>query len=160
MKRLVIFFVLMSMTCLLFGCAGSNSDGSSSSNQTATTQLADVGSPETSTRMVTDMVGRTVEIPTKVERIVPLANAPRMITYLGIANKAVAISGFNKDTVKPGTAYAYASKKYWADLPIVGTDGGGATDYYPEQIIAANPDIILCSYDKEQIGRASCRERG
>ncbi len=101
------------------------------------------------TREITDMTGRTVEIPVRVERIVPLANAPRMITYLGIADKAVAISGFNRDTVNPGTAYAYASKKYWADLPIVGTDSGGATDYYPEQIIAVNPDIILCSYDRE-----------
>jgi iron complex transport system substrate-binding protein len=29
------------------------------------------------------------------------------------------------------------------------TDAGGATDYYPEQIIAVHPDVILCSYNKE-----------
>jgi len=104
---------------------------------------------EATTRTITDMVGRTVEIPTTVEKICPLANTPRMLTYLGVADKAVAISGFSYDTVNPVTAYAYASKDYWKDLPVAGTDSGGATDYYPEVIIAADPDIILCCYDKE-----------
>ncbi len=34
------------------------------------------------TRIITDSIGRRVEVPLKVEKIVPLGNTPRMITYL------------------------------------------------------------------------------
>jgi len=98
------------------------------------------------TRMITDLVGREVEIPAKVESFVPLANTPRMITYLGLADKAVGIGGMDAENITPVTAYAYANKDLWADLPVVGTDAAGATDYYPEEIIRVNPDVILCSY--------------
>ena len=37
------------------------------------------------------MAGREVEIPTTVNTIIPLGNAPRMITYLGLGDKAVGI---------------------------------------------------------------------
>ncbi|NCC66666.1 MAG: hypothetical protein EOM14_00535 [Clostridia bacterium] len=138
MKKITVLILAVAIAvCMLGGCGGSTETPDAST------------SPEATTRTVTDMVGRTVEIPTTIEKICPLANTPRMITYLGLADKAVAISGFSYDTVSPVTAYAYASKDYWKDLPMAGTDGGGATDYYPEVIIAADPDIILCSYDKE-----------
>ncbi|WP_353852668.1 ABC transporter substrate-binding protein [Dehalobacter restrictus] len=101
------------------------------------------------TRTITDSVGRTVEIPATVEKIVPLGNTPRMITYLGLANKVVGLGGMAADKITPVTAYAYANKDLWANVPIVGTDAAGATDYYPEQIISVKPDVILCSYTKE-----------
>lgn len=104
---------------------------------------------EGSTRLITDMVGREVEIPSTVETIVPLANTPRMITYLGLAKKAVGIGGMDPAGITPVTAYAYADKDLWEDLPVVGTDAAGATDYYPEEIIKVDPDVILCSYNKE-----------
>jgi len=100
-------------------------------------------------RMITDSHGRVVEIPLKVEKIVPLGNTPRMITYLGLASKVVGIGGMDADKITPVTAYAYANKDLWAKVPTVGTDAAGATDYYPEQIISVNPDVILCSYTKE-----------
>jgi iron complex transport system substrate-binding protein len=37
----------------------------------------------------------------------------------------------------------------WADLPNVGTSAGGVDDYYPEEIIRIDPDVILCTYPKE-----------
>ncbi len=105
--------------------------------------------PGGATRTITDMLGRKVEIPEKVETIVPLANTPRMITYLGLADRAVGIGGMSSDDIGPVTAYAYANRELWADLPLVGTDAMGATDYYPEEIIKVNPDLILCSYTRE-----------
>jgi iron complex transport system substrate-binding protein len=84
-----------------------------------------------------------------VERIVPLGNAPRMITYLGLSNKVVGYSGSDPTKVTPVTAYAYANREVWADIPIVGTDSAGATAYYAEEIISVHPDVIICSYTKE-----------
>ncbi|NLV87458.1 MAG: ABC transporter substrate-binding protein [Clostridiales bacterium] len=129
-KFLALILTLVLAACILSGC-------------TSKPQEPDNGEASIT---ITDMTGRTVEIPKTVEKIVPLGNAPRMITYLGLADKAVGIGGMASQDISPVTAYAYANKDLWADLPIVGTDAAGATDYYPEQIIALAPDVIFCSY--------------
>jgi len=148
-KTIALFLIVVLAVSMLAGCGDKDETGTPATEPTVASSAT--ATPEASqgaeTRTITDGVGRTVEIPTTVERIVPLANAPRMITYLGLADKVVAISGFNRDSISPVTAYSYASQEYWMDLPVVGTDSGGATDYYPEEIIAAQPDIILCTYD-------------
>lgn len=105
--------------------------------------------PPEQTRTVVDALGREVTLPAAVERIVPLGNTPRMITYLGLADKVVGLGGTELDEVTPLTAYAYAKKDLWKDLPLVGTDSMGNTDYYPEEIIAVQPDVILCSYTED-----------
>jgi iron complex transport system substrate-binding protein len=140
MKKIVIIVLIMALVMLM--AAGCKSTAPAEGTTSAQTQ-------ETATRIITDMAGRDVEIPASVEKIVPLANTPRMITYLGLADKAVGIGGMAAGNISPVTAYAYANKELWADVPIVGTDAAGATDYYPEEIIRADPDVILCSYTKE-----------
>ena len=139
-KSIVLILVIAFAVCIFAGCGSKPEQASPSPEQSA---------EAATTRTITDMVGRTVEIPTTVEKIVPLGNTPRMITYLGLAEKAVGIGGMAADKISPVTAYAYANKDLWANLPVVGTDAGGATDYYPEQIIAVAPDVIFCSYTAE-----------
>lgn len=136
-KLLLIFAVVLAAVMLPACSTGSQSSSSAAS------------SAEPQTRTITDCQGREVEIPASVERIVPLGNTPRMIAYLGLADKVVGIGGMQADKVTPVQAYAYAFKDVWAGLPLVGTDAAGATDYYPEQIISVQPDVILCSYTKE-----------
>jgi len=131
-KLMVLILVVVLTTAVLCGCGE-----------------GPAGAPEGETRTITDMLGREVEIPATVETIVPLANTPRMITYLGLADRAVGIGGMSFDDIDPVTAYAYANKELWSKVPIVGTDAMGATDYYPEEIIKVNPDVILCSYTAE-----------
>ncbi len=139
-KPIILILVIAFSFCLAVGCG----------NNTANDLAAEPGQvAEATTRTITDMVGRKVEIPATVEKFVPLANTPRMITYLGLADKAVGIGGMASDNITPVTAYAYANKDLWANLPIVGTDAAGSTDYYPEEIIKVNPDVILCSYAPE-----------
>lgn len=106
---------------------------------------------EAETRTVTDALGREVEIPSEVNKIVTLSNVPRMAVYLGLADKIVGYSGMEPEQVTPLTAYAYASRDIWEDVPIVGTDAGGNTDYYPEEILAVQPDVILCNYTEDVV---------
>lgn len=136
-KSMVLIILVFFIIGLMDGCG---------SNNIAVTTPEDA---ETISRTITDSVGRQVTMPSAVEKIVPLGNTPRMIVYLGLADKVVGIGGMNKDTVTPVTAYAYVNKDRWADIPLVGTDAQGATDYYPEQIISVQPDVILCSYTAE-----------
>ena len=142
MKKYILPILVIALSfCLAVGC------GNNTANDSPVTEPEQLA--EATTRTITDMVGRKVEIPATVEKFVPLANTPRMITYLGLADKAVGIGGMASDNITPVTAYAYANKDLWANLPIVGTDAAGSTDYYPEEIIKVNPDVILCSYAPE-----------
>ena len=106
---------------------------------------------KTGFRIVTDALGREVELPETVTAIVPLGNTPRMIAYLGLADKVVGISGPGADKVTPLTAYAYVNKDRWAKLPVVGTDAFGNVDYYPEVILSVKPDVIFCTYPEDMV---------
>ncbi len=100
------------------------------------------------TRTITDGTGRSVEIPETVNSIVPLGNTPRMITYLGIADKIVGIEQCEHAT-SPIMAYAYVNTDTWKDLPNVGNNTLGAAEWYAEELVACAPDLILCTYDKD-----------
>jgi iron complex transport system substrate-binding protein len=142
-KAFALILGIVLVLSVFAGCANSTAPASAEPSASAA-EMASAGP-----RTITDAVGRTVEIPATVEKIVPLGNTPRMITYLGLAGKAVGIGGMAADKISPVTAYAFANKDVWANVPVVGTDAAGATDYYPEQIIAVAPDVILCTYNKE-----------
>lgn len=143
MKRVLPMLLAFAMVLSLSACGeqaakttGTPTDGTSESSET---------------RVVTDALGRDVEIPAEVNKIVALSNVPRMVVYLGLADKVVGYSGMDPENVTPLTAYAYAVKDLWADVPIVGTDAGGNTDYYPEEIIATDPDVIICCYTEDVV---------
>lgn len=140
LKKTLLLTIAIALAVVMLPACSAGSQPSSSSASDA---------EQKQTRVITDSQGREVEIPVQVERIVPLGNTPRMIAYLGLAEKVVGIGGMKADQVTPLQAYAYANKDVWAGLPLVGTDAAGATDYYPEQIISVQPDVILCSYTKE-----------
>lgn len=96
------------------------------------------------TRIITDGTGRTVEIPTEVRTIVPLGNTPRMVVYLESADKIVGIESC-EITETPLQTYAYSYREAWSELPNCGTNAKGETAYNPEEILRANPDVILCT---------------
>lgn len=146
-KTFALILTLALAFCLFTGCTNDQT-----ATPTATPEPSVSAAPENAeaeTRIITDALGREVEIPATVQRIVPLGNTPRMIAYLGLADKVVGLGGMDAESITPVTAYAYANKDLWADLPMVGTDAYGATDYYPEQIISVEPDVILCTYTAE-----------
>lgn len=105
---------------------------------------------EMETKTITDALGREVTVPATVEKIIPLGNTPRMITYLGLADKVVGI-GDCEIAESPLQAYAYVNRELWKDLPIVGSDSMGETSYYPEELIQAAPDVIICTYGLDTV---------
>lgn len=98
------------------------------------------------TLVIIDGLGREVEVPVKVERIVTLGNASRMLTYLGLADKMVSVANgdLNKSLFM---AYGVFNQELWADLPVVASGGYGEVN--PEAILAADPDVILCTYEED-----------
>ncbi len=148
MKSKKIIALLMSVLLMLSfmaGCGESNKPAPAEAPSQTDKEEASPETPAGEARIITDMLGREVEVPAIVNNIVALGNTPRLITYLGLADKVVGYSGMNPEKTSPVCAYAYTNKDRWANVPIVGTDAGGQTDYYPEEIIKVSPDIILAS---------------
>ena len=104
----------------------------------------------TETKTITDALGREVTVPATVEKIIPLGNTPRMISYLGLADKVVGIGDCER-AESPLQAYAYVNRDKWRDLPVVGSDSMGETSYYPEELIGLAPDVIVCTYGLDTV---------
>lgn len=139
MKRIIAVLLALMMVLSFCACGSGKEEG------------------KDSVRIITDGLGREVEVPAEVKTIVTLGNASRMAAYLGLADKMVTAANgdLNESVVM---AYGYYNHDMWSSLPIAASGGYGEIN--PEVIIEADPDVILCTYEEdivanieEQIGR-------
>lgn len=152
MKKTIAFLLALVMLLTMAACSAKKENQTPAEKQDTqadapaqeqTTQPEQPEQPEeAATCTVTDALGREVEIPAEVTSIVPLGNTPRMIAYLGLADRVVGIEEC-EIAKSPIQAYAYSHAEEWSKLPNCGTNAMGETAYYPEQIMLAAPDVIL-----------------
>ncbi len=155
MKKTIALLLALVMLLTMAACSAKKENQTpaekqetqtSTPEQEQTTQPEQPEQPEqreeAATRTVTDALGREVEIPAEVTSIVPLGSTPRMIAYLGLADRVVGIEEC-EIAKSPIQAYAYSHAEEWSKLPNCGTNAMGETAYYPEQIMLAAPDVIL-----------------
>jgi len=96
-------------------------------------------------RTVTDLAGRKVTVPNKIERLIALGpGSLRLVAYLNAMNRIVGIENFEKRMeaniyVRP---YASAFDDKFLNLPVVGTGGPGAIPD-PENLLMCHPDLIV-----------------
>jgi iron complex transport system substrate-binding protein len=103
---------------------------------------------------VEDVLGRQIEIPQKIDRLLALGGSLREVLCFGMADKVVGIEYREKPetTEKEGVPqgsdlpYMLAFPKLY-DLPIVNVGAGGSGFDY-EKIITLNPDIIFIGASK------------
>ena len=94
---------------------------------------------------VKDLLGRTVQVPKKAERIVAIGpGALRLIVFLGAAGKVAGVEHGEKEWPPAGRPYRIAHPEL-AELPIIGLAGPHPTPN-PEAIIGVAPDIIFATY--------------
>ncbi|MCS7215683.1 MAG: iron ABC transporter substrate-binding protein [Thermodesulfovibrio sp.] len=96
---------------------------------------------------ITDMAGRKVKIPKKVEKIVALSGSLRYIVYLQAFDKVVGIEGVEKQKVIQGNpamgkAYWLAIKDKIQDIPSIGEGGPGKLPDF-EKLISVKPDLVI-----------------
>ncbi len=92
-------------------------------------------------RTITDVLGRSVEIPSEVNEIVGLSSAARFIVYAGAADKVVGLSELE---IKgdPGMPFAYAAHDVFANCAAVSSGGSGDT-VYTEELVVLDPEVII-----------------
>ena len=91
--------------------------------------------------MLTDSLGRQVEIPESVESVVCVGvGALRYSCYVGAADLVVGVEDYE---AKAGMTrlYQYVNFDKFKDLPVIGTNG----EPYTEEIINLGPQVIVMS---------------
>lgn len=156
MKRIFACILALALLMGLVACAAP-----AAQSESTPTPPADGGMPpasstpeateEATARVVTDVWGREVEIPAKVERIICLGSgAPRLAAYLNAMDMLVGAEDYIKDGVNIRRDYNPVHYAALMELPFVGSGGGsGQNNGYPEEIIKAAPDVILAGFDLE-----------
>lgn len=150
--KLTALLLALAMLLTLAACSGGSDTPAApesaspapAADETPNTPPAEDETP--ATRTVTDALGRQVEVPAVVERIVPLGNAARLGTYLGLQDKFVTISQGDLNET-PYMAYGWYNREAWSALPLAATGGYG--EFHPEVILEADPDLILCTFEPD-----------
>lgn len=103
------------------------------------------------TRVVTDVWGRQVEIPTKVEKIVCLGSmGPRLASYLDVVDMMVGAEDLDINGMSVRYDYSPVYHDELKNLPSVGAGGGsGDNNAYAEAIVNVMPDVILAGFSAE-----------
>lgn len=144
-KRIAALVLAISLAFSLIACGGNPANGSGSGANQDTEDAGDTAN----TRTITDGYGREVQIPSEVKTIIPSGNAPRFITYLGLADRVVPVPKCEyseENSTAIYRPYAYVNRELWNTLPDVGNDSSGAGEWYAEQIVIAHPDLIITTY--------------
>ena len=148
MKKIIAALLALVLTVSLAACGAAETPTATAApkEEIKVTEAAVAETEASGTRTVVDALGRTVEIPAEVTRIVALGNAPRLCSYLQLADKFVTTNqGDLSETVF--MAFGWAYRDNWLDLPIAGAGGYGS--FNAEAILEADPDVIVCTYEAD-----------
>lgn len=113
------------------------------------------GNDNANGKTVTDLLGREVTVPEKINRVVCIgAGSLRLYTYVGDLSKLVGVEDVDKDGTGVGKTlsirpYKMVNKDLFNSLPSCGMGGPqGSAD--AEKILKLNPDIVFSLYTSDK----------
>lgn len=112
---------------MLTGC--SSNESSSSSNAEAQT--------------ITDMRGRSVEIPANLEHIVAVGCALRPVCYLQAEDMVVGVEASEQED-NVSCAYRHVNHDLFSSLPVIGDGGSSGVTINEEALMEAAPQLVIC----------------
>lgn len=141
---------------VIAGCTSSSSSSSTASSTSASASASAAASSSASasasaaaTKTITDMVGRSVEVPANPQKIIGIGSSSlRIICYLQSEDKVVGVElAEQEDSVT--CTYRHVNHDLFASLPVIGEGGSKGVTPNEEAIISAAPELIIASIDKD-----------
>lgn len=133
-KNVVLFCIAILMMSLLFACSKSATNNiENRENQNVKTEKT--GEAGSETFQFTDSVGRSVELPANIEKIVPSAGLAQMVLYTIAPEKLAGLATALSDEQKE-----FVNEEYWS-LPVFGQFHGD--NFNLEAIVSIDPDVII-----------------
>lgn len=141
-RLLLTFTLIAAITLLSLPCISGCTDAEQK-------ESAPAPAAEANTQTFTDMLGRTVDIPRDVKRIVGIGpSSLRAISYLQATDKVAGIEAREaEDTVL--CCYTHAYHDVFKDLPVIGEGGSKGTTPNEEALVQVAPDVIFANTDKD-----------
>jgi len=140
---------LLTVLIVAVGFCGCMSGTNTNVDATAQTQAGAPISENTGTTKITDMLGREVEFPKDVNKIVCVGpGCLRLITYLKATDKVVGVEDAEKKWDIYGRPYRIAHPEL-AELPTIG-QGGASPKPNPEELLKVKPDVVFTCYLTEE----------
>ncbi len=141
MKKKLLLLLLI--TCVLIatviGCSKFEQETPATGEQVGATnppKMNQPKAPESTTKIFTDSVGRKIEVPAEITRIVPSGATAQMVLFALAPDLFVGVSSdWSKE------AEQYINTKYY-QLPVLGQFYGSG-DLNLEQIAKADPQVII-----------------
>ena len=136
LKNLIYLLTILIVTVGFCGCMENTAENK-----------AQLTNEDTGKIKIVDAIGREVEVPKEVNKII--CSGPgclRLIIYLNATDKVVGIEGFEK---KKGTGRPYIiAHPELLDLPVIGNGGPAEIGKGPnlEQVLKVQPDVIFITY--------------
>ena len=90
----------------------------------------------------TDMAGRTIRLPSNIERVVPLGGAMRFMVYLDSLELVAGIENVERKWRSPGRLYGLAVTEKTLGMTVIGEGGPGRLPDF-EKLLAVRPDVIV-----------------
>lgn len=112
---------------MLTGCSSNESNSSSNAE----------------TQTITDMRGRSVEIPADLERIVAVGCALRPVCYLQAEDMVVGVEASEQED-NVSCAYRHVNHDLFASLPVIGDGGSSGVTINEEALMEAAPQLVIC----------------
>lgn len=143
--KIIARFVFMVMTMwVITGCqseVGESSEVTETVEATETKEVTETTEEATEInagpQVITDMVGREVEVPGTIDKVFSVNNNGTILLYTLCPEKMVGWNSKISDASK-----AYMSEDLKA-LPMLGSLYGNSSQNNPEEVIMAEPDIIV-----------------
>lgn len=109
---------------------------------------------ESDSRTVTDLLGRTVTVPCRVETAATLNSAARLVVYAGAGRKLIGVTETDRNGVE-GMPYSYVNKAFFSGLAVTGSGGSNDT-VYTENLVMLDPDVVFAfTGDRVRLDRLS-----
>lgn len=150
-KSLSLFLTIVMLLGILSGCGTARKPDAPQAPSVPTTAVeapapkpdSDTEAPaaDADTQTVTDVTGRTVEVPVSATRVAALGSAARLLTYAGCAQQIVGCTELEMKG-DPGMPYAYVNKEHFASCSPLAS-GGSSNTNFTEEIAVLDPDVIF-----------------
>lgn len=145
--RSVVALSMVAMLCL-FGLAACGSGSGGTKGQSVQVGQGDQAG-EQATQTVTDMLGRSVEVPAEAQRIIGIGSSSlRLVSYLQATDKVVGVEQSElEDNVT--CSYRHVYHDVFKGLPVIGDGGSKGVTPNEEAIMQVQPDVVFASVDKD-----------
>lgn len=141
--------LIVALTMFMLPVSGCGTPDTNQAGQDAGSTAGSTADTDSTPQQVVDMLGRKVELPATVSKIVGYGSVPlRTISYLGAVDMVVGVE-MAEQTDYVTCGYRHVNVGKFQGLPVIGEGGSNGVTPNEEALALVKPDVVFASIDKD-----------